>query len=77
MAKMVLEKSKPKQPRRSTEKPSAWELGGLSVAKLAKRVWTSMDAEHDDTFGRAAELGFWFFLAVFPGLVFFVTCWVL
>ncbi|MGZ4787281.1 MAG: YihY/virulence factor BrkB family protein [Terriglobales bacterium] len=73
MAKMVLEKGHEKQPRRSTEKPSAWELGGLSVAQLAKRVWTSMDAEHDDTFGRAAQLAFWFFLAVFPGLVFFVT----
>ena len=73
MAKMVVEKAKPKQPRRSTEKPSAWELGGLSVAQLGKRLWTSMDAEHDDTFGRAAELGFWFFLAVFPGLLFLMT----
>ena len=73
MAKMVLEKGHEKQPRRSTEKPSAWELGGLSVAELGKRLWTSMDSDHDDTFGRAAELAFWFFLAVFPGLVFLIT----
>jgi len=73
MGKIVLEKPHEKQPRRSTEKPSAWELGGLSVVQLAKRVWTAMDAEHDDTFGRAAELAYWFFLALFPGLVFFLT----
>lgn len=73
MAKMVLEKGKPKQPRVSTESPSAWELGGLSVGQLGKRLWTSMDSDHDDTFGRAAELAFWFFLAVFPGLAFLVT----
>jgi len=73
MAKMVVEKAREKQPRRSTESPSAWELGGLTSVQLGKRVWTSMDADHDDTFGRAAELAFWFFLAVFPGLVFLLT----
>ncbi len=73
MAKMVIEKAREKQPRRSTESPSAWELGGLTAKQLGKRVWTSMDADHDDTFGRAAELAFWFFLAVFPGLVFLIT----
>lgn len=73
MAKMTLEKGREKQPRRSTEKPSAWELGGLSAAQLGKRLWTAMDSDHDDTFGRAAELAFWFFLAVFPGLLFLVT----
>ena len=73
MAKVVLEKSKEKQPRRSTEKPSAWDLGGLTIAQFCKRLWTAMDTDHDDTFDRAAELAFWFFLAVFPGLVFVVT----
>lgn len=73
MAKVVLEKAKPKQPRRSTEHPTPWELGGLSVRELGKRLWTSMDTDHDDTFDRAAELGFWFFLAVFPGLLFLIT----
>jgi membrane protein len=73
MAKVVMEKPREIKPRRSTEKPSAWELGGLSTIQLGKRVWTSMDAEHDDTFGRAAELAFYFFLAVFPGLLFLIT----
>lgn len=73
MAKMVLEKGREKQPRRSTEKPSVWELGGLSFKEFGKRLWTNMDVNHDDTFGRAAELAFWFFFAVFPGLVFLIT----
>jgi len=73
MAKVVTEMPKEKQPRRSTETPSAWELGGLSWMQLGKRLWTSMDSEHDDTFGRAAELAFYFFLAVFPGLLFLMT----
>ena len=73
MAKVVLEKGREKVPRRSLEKPSAWELGGLSVKEFGKRLWTNMDANHDDTFGRAAELAFWFFFAVFPGLVFLIT----
>ncbi len=73
MAKMQVEKPCPKQPRRSTESPSAWELGGLTPLQLGKRVWTEMDSEHDDTFGRAAELAFYFFLAVFPGLLLLMT----
>jgi membrane protein len=73
MAKMVLEKGRAKQPRRSLDKPSAWELGGLSFKEFGKRLWTSMDSNHDDTFGRAAELAFWFFFSVFPGLVFLIT----
>jgi membrane protein len=73
MAKVVTEMPREKQPRRSTENPSAWELGGLSWLELGKRLWTSMDSEHDDTFGRAAELAYYFFLAVFPGLLFLMT----
>jgi membrane protein len=73
MAKVVTEIPKEKVPRRNTESPSAWELGGLSWFQLGKRLWTSMDSEHDDTFGRAAELGFYFFLAVFPGLLLLLT----
>ena len=69
MAKVVTEIARPKQPRRSTNHPSIWELGGLSPVQLGKRLWTAMDTEHDDTFDRAAELAFWFFLAVFPGLL--------
>lgn len=73
MAKVVTEIPHEKQPRRSTEKPSAWELGGLSWLQLGKRLWTAMDSEHDDTFGRSAELAFYFFLAVFPGLLLILT----
>ena len=73
MAKLVMEKSRPKQPRRSTDSPSAWELGGLTPIQLVKRLWTNMDAEHHDTFGRAAELAYYFFLAIFPGLLFLMT----
>ncbi|HET9696051.1 MAG TPA: YihY/virulence factor BrkB family protein [Terriglobales bacterium] len=73
MAKVVTEIPKEKVPRRSTESPSAWELGGLTWWQLGKRLWTSMDSEHDDTFGRAAELAFYFFLAVFPGLLLLMT----
>src|SRR5512147_379904 len=73
MAKVVTEIPREKQPRRSTEHPSAWELGGLTWPQLGKRLWTAMDSEHDDTFGRAAELAYYFFLAVFPGLLFLMT----
>ncbi len=69
MAKLVTEKAKPKHPRLSTERPSIWELGGLSVVQLGKRIWTDLDSEHDDTFNRAAELAYYYFLAVFPGLL--------
>lgn len=73
MAKVVMEKPQPKKPRRSVATPSAWELGGLTWVQLGKRLWTSMDSEHDDIFGRAAELAYYFFLAVFPGLLFLMT----
>src|SRR4051812_6714006 len=73
MAKVVTEMPHEKQPRRSTESPSAWELGGLTWPQLLNRLWTNMDSNHDDTFGRAAELAYFFFLAVFPGLFFIMT----
>ncbi|HWR17273.1 MAG TPA: YihY/virulence factor BrkB family protein [Terriglobales bacterium] len=73
MAKVVTEKAREKKPRTSLEKPSIWELGGLSWWQLLKRLWTSMDSNHDDSFGRAAELAYFFFLAVFPGLLFLMT----
>lgn len=69
MAKVVQEKPHPKKPRTSTEKPSVWELGGLSLGQLGSRLWTAMDANHDDIFDRAAVLAFYYFLAIFPGLL--------
>ncbi len=47
---------------------SLWKLGGLSWGVLAKRVWT--EANDDDVFGRAAQLAYYFLLALFPLLIF-------
>jgi membrane protein len=47
---------------------SLWKLGGLSWSALAKRVWT--EANDDDVFGRAAQLAYYFLLALFPLLIF-------
>ncbi|MFB3814711.1 MAG: YihY/virulence factor BrkB family protein [Terriglobales bacterium] len=49
---------------------SPWKLGGLTKTELAKRTWGEID--RDDVFGRAAELSYYFFLAIWPGL-FFLT----
>ncbi len=48
--------------------PSAFNLGGLSGKELGKRVVNSMG--EDDVTGRAGELAYFFFLAIFPGLIF-------
>ncbi len=50
---------------------SVWRLGGLSVLQLAKRVWAEMAA--DDIFGRAAQLSYYFLLALFPLLLFLTS----
>src|ERR1051326_2674921 len=55
------------------ERASPWKLGGLSVAELGKRVGNRMGADEDDVFGRAAALAYYFFLALFPGLLFILT----
>jgi len=47
---------------------SPWRLGGLSSRELGRRVWKSVD--DDDVFGRAAQLAYYFFLALFPALIF-------
>jgi len=43
-------------------------FGGVSPTEVAKRVWTEIRA--DDVFGRAAQLAYFFFLALFPFLIF-------
>src|SRR6185503_2776541 len=48
--------------------PSLWKLGGLSWLQLAKRVWNEI--QEDNVFGRAAELSYYFLLALFPFLIF-------
>jgi len=45
---------------------SLWNLEGVPVRVVASRTWKSMFA--DRLFGHAAELGFYFFFALFPTL---------
>lgn len=50
---------------------SLWRLGGLSAGQLARRVWAEM--EDDDILGRAAQLSYYFLLALFPLLLFLTS----
>lgn len=50
---------------------SALSLGGLSARELGKRVAKAIG--EDDVFGRAAQLAYYFFLALFPLLLFLLT----
>ncbi|HYP52016.1 MAG TPA: YhjD/YihY/BrkB family envelope integrity protein, partial [Pyrinomonadaceae bacterium] len=50
------------------EKASMWGLGELSYAELAKRTWAEFN--EDDVLGRAAQLSYYFLLALFPLLLF-------
>ncbi len=45
-----------------------WNLHGLSWVDFFKQIWTEI--QQDDLFGRAAQLGFYFQLALFPALMF-------
>jgi membrane protein len=51
--------------------PSLWKFGGIGPVRLMKRVWKEI--EHDDVYGKAAELSYYFLLAVFPALLFLVS----
>jgi membrane protein len=42
-------------------------LGEISSIEIAKRTWTEI--REDDVFGRAAQLAYYFFLALFPFLI--------
>jgi len=50
---------------------SLWKLGGLSWRELGKRVWA--EVQGDNVFGRAAELSYYFLLALFPFLIFLTS----
>ena len=50
---------------------SLWKLGGLGWRELAKRVWAEIQA--DNVLGRAAELSYYFLLALFPFLIFLTS----
>ena len=45
-----------------------WTLRGLSWKEMSLRVWREM--ERDDVFGKAAQLAYYFLLALFPLLIF-------
>lgn len=51
--------------------PSQWKLGGLSPLMLAKRVGKSIP--EDNLSGESAELAYYFFLAIFPLLLFAIS----
>ena len=50
---------------------SLWRLSGLSWRELGKRVWSEI--QEDNVFGRAAELSYYFLLALFPFLIFLTS----
>lgn len=47
---------------------SMWKRGGLRWIDLGKRVWAEIN--EDDVWGRAAQLAYYFLLALFPLLIF-------
>lgn len=50
---------------------SLWALRNITWLELAKRVWR--EATDDKMFGRAAELSYYFLLALFPLLIFLTS----
>jgi membrane protein len=50
---------------------SLWRLQGVTWKELAKRVWHEI--QEDEVFGRAAELSYYFLLALFPLLIFLTS----
>src|SRR5215207_3324593 len=50
---------------------SLWKLGNLGWRELAKRVWREI--QEDEVFGRAAELSYYFLLALIPFLIFLTS----
>src|SRR2546426_11630720 len=50
------------------EKVSPWNLGGLTVRELGRRVWNEMSK--DAVMDRAAALAYYFVFALFPTLLF-------
>jgi membrane protein len=48
-----------------------WKVGGVTWTALAKRVWA--ESKRDDIFGKAAQLAYYFLLALFPLLIFLTS----
>lgn len=55
----------------ATKVKTMWTLNGLSLKKMAGRVWNEMN--RDDIFGDAAKLAYYFLLALFPLLIFLTS----
>jgi len=53
------------------ERPSPWNLGGLSLKQLSLRVWHGIN--DDDVFGRAGQIAYGFLFAVFPLFMFLLA----
>jgi membrane protein len=51
--------------------PSPWNLGGLSVGELGRRVWHEIN--EDEVPDRAAALAYYFLFALFPTLLFLTS----
>ena len=50
---------------------SLWKLGNLGWRELGRRVWKEI--QEDEVFSRAAELSYYFLLALFPFLIFLTS----
>jgi membrane protein len=48
-----------------------WNLGGLTLKELGKRLWAEMS--DDEVWDAAAQLGYYFLLALFPLLIFVLS----
>jgi membrane protein len=60
------------RPRRAPSiEVSPWQLGGLTVFELARRVYAEI--WKDELLDRAAALSYYFLFALFPGLLFLTT----
>src|SRR5690242_16316572 len=51
---------------------SIWSLGGLTPWQLTKHVWQGIN--DNNLFGRASELAYSYLLAIFPLLLFLLSC---
>ncbi len=54
--------------RGTSESPSPWNLGGLTVRELGRRVWRELS--EDEVTERGAALAYYFLFALFPALLF-------
>ncbi len=55
----------------SSSASSVWNLGGMTVKQLAREVWNKISEAN--VFGRAAQLAYYFFLALFPMMLFLLS----